>query len=244
MKNRSINVRLLGVVAMLPGLLAGCNTPKTVYDNLTPKITQASQAESITTTGFRVTSRISNLAGLTQLVVGYELVTDLSTNSRLVRTAKEIVVLEAGQESVDFTSSFTDLSKGTNYTYQVFVVHDGKKTYADATLPVQTPASAPNLRFESMIEITRTSAAAIFAMLDLGEENTSVEASVVLDVSPNPSLSRYLKILQGNVDVLNNFRANFTGLSPNTTYYVKVFAKGNQDGYVFESKELSFKTLE
>ena len=132
-----------------------------------------------------------------------------------------------------FTSSLTMLSPNTTYYVRAYATNSSGTVYGEQI----TFNTSPQLSTSSVSEVTANSAkcggfinAGNAAILDRG---------VVWSTSPSPTILLSTKIRNGGG--MGSFSSSLTGLSPNTTYYIRAYSTNSSGtGY---GEERTFSTL-
>jgi uncharacterized protein (TIGR02145 family) len=135
-----------------------------------------------------------------------------------------------------FQSSIVSLSSNTLYYVRAYATNDAGTAYGD-TLSFRTDAEVPVISTSGVISITRTSAICGGNVTD--EAGSAVTArGVCWSTSENPTLSDSCTIDGSGTGL---FTSSISGLSPNTTYYVRAYAtNGEGTGY---GNQVEFTTL-
>ncbi len=120
-----------------------------------------------------------------------------------------------------FTSSITGLSAYTTYYVRAYAIDLKGTTYGNVitftTLPI-----APVISTQNVTNISTSSATGNGNFLNIGTPNAS-QYGVCWNTTGNPSISNN-KTQQGIPSGTGSFTSSITGLTPNTTYYVKTYA--------------------
>jgi len=98
----------------------------------------------------------------------------------------------------------------------------------------------PALTTQDATNITPTTATGKGNFTDLGAPNAT-QYGVVWSTSSNPTVDMLTKTEQGTPTAITSFTSSITGLSPNTTYYVRAYATNSQGTSYGE--EVTFKTI-
>ncbi len=136
-----------------------------------------------------------------------------------------------------FTSSITVLSANTTYYVRAYATNTAGTAYGNE-VSFTTNGIAPTVTTQAASDITATTATGNGTISDLGVPSPS-QHGVCWSTSNNPDTSDS-KTEQGAVAATGAFTSSITGLTPNTTYYVRAYAS-NSAGTVYGG-EISFTT--
>ena len=125
-----------------------------------------------------------------------------------------------GTGTGSFTSNLTGLIPNTTYYVRAYATNNIGTSYGFQLSFTTLQSSSPSLLTASTGSVTKTGAVSGGVTIDdHGEEVTS--KGVCWSVSENPTVS---DSKTDNGTGTDNFSANLTGLTPNTTYYVRAYA--------------------
>ncbi len=125
-----------------------------------------------------------------------------------------------GEGNGAFTSSLTNLSPNTTYYVRAYATNSEGTAYGSQVSFVTKSYSAPTVITHSISNITETSALCGGNVTDNGGM-TVTSRGVCWSTSQNPTINDS-HTLDGSG--LGTFTSDITGLSPNTTYYVRAYA--------------------
>jgi uncharacterized protein (TIGR02145 family) len=140
-----------------------------------------------------------------------------------------------GTGSGSFTSAINGLIPGETYNLKAYAVNDAGTTYSDQ-LTFTTLGNLANLTTIDLSSKTPSSAMSGGNIIDDGGAPITARG-VCWNTSQNPTITNS-KTLDGTGAGI--FTSNITGLTANTTYYVRAYAT-NSGGTAYGS-EISFKT--
>lgn len=130
-----------------------------------------------------------------------------------------------GSGSGIFTSSMTGLSENTTYHFRAYATNSYGTSYgADVQFTTLQSQTTPILTTNAITNVTTISATSGGVIISDGAAEI-IEKGVCWSTSPNPTYSSS-KTNEGSGTA--NFISSITGLSPNTTYYVRAYAR-NRD---------------
>ena len=136
----------------------------------------------------------------------------------------------------NFTSNLTGLSSNTTYYVRAYATNGVGTSYGNE-LTFTTVANIPTLTTTNIQSITSNSAITGGIVSTDGGSSVTTRG-VVWSTNSNPTISLSTKTNDGIG--LGTFNSNISGLSPNTTYYVRAYATNSAgSGY---GNEISFKT--
>ena len=134
-----------------------------------------------------------------------------------------------------FTSSVNNLIPYTTYYLRAYATNSAGTVYSDQLAFISGP-DVPDLTTSSAFNITFNSAS-VSGTINSDGGGAISEKGVCYSTTPNPTISdTMLSVGSG----LENFTANMSGLSGNTTYYAKAYAI-NLSGIAY-GNEISFTT--
>ena len=136
-----------------------------------------------------------------------------------------------------FTSNITSLSPNTTYYVRAYATNTAGTVYG-AQVSFTTDPEAPTVTTQSVTDIAITTATGNGNVTDLGAPNPT-QHGVCWSTSENPTTADD-KTEEGVVSSTGAFTSSITGLSPNTTYYVRAYAT-NTAGTVYGT-QVSFTT--
>ncbi len=143
----------------------------------------------------------------------------------------------AGSTGV-FTSSITGLSPNTTYYVRAYATNTAGTSYGNE-VSFTTNGIAPTVSTQDASDITATSAVGNGNISDLGIPNPS-QHGVCWNTGGSPTTADS-KTEQGAVIATGAFTSSISGLSPNTTYYVRAYT-ANSAGTSYGA-QVSFITL-
>jgi uncharacterized protein (TIGR02145 family) len=189
----------------------------------------------------------SNLTGTvastTQINLSW---TDNSTNEtgfkieRRTGSANYAVVGTVNADVLSFSD--TGLTPSTTYTYRVYAYNavGNSLTYTnEVTLTTTVLLTLPTLTTTAASSITQTAASSGGNISSAGGAAITTRG-VCWSTSANPTIALTTKTTDGTG--IGAFTSNLTGLSANTTYYVRAYATNSQ-GTAY-GNEISFTTLQ
>jgi uncharacterized protein (TIGR02145 family) len=136
----------------------------------------------------------------------------------------------------NFTSNLSGLSSNTTYYVRAYATNSVGTSYGNE-ITFTTVANIPILTTTNIQSITSNSAITGGTVSTDGGSPVTTRG-VVWSTNPNPTISLSTKTNDGIG--LGTFNSNISGLSPNTTYYVRAYATNSAGtGY---GNEISFKT--
>jgi uncharacterized protein (TIGR02145 family) len=172
--------------------------------------------------------------------------TDNSTNEtgfkieRRTDTTNYAVVGTVNQDVLNFSDS--GLTPSTTYTYRVYAFNavGNSLTYTnEVTLTTSALLALPTLTTTAASSITQTAASSGGNISNDGGA-AIIARGVCWSTSANPTIALTTKTSDGTG--IGAFTSNITGLSANTTYYVRAYAINSQ-GTAY-GNEVSFITLQ
>ena len=138
-----------------------------------------------------------------------------------------------------FTSNLTGLNANTTYYIRAYATNCSGTGYGNElsfkTIAITQSNSTPTVTTAAMSEVNQNTAIGGGNVKDDGGANVT-SRGVVWSLSPNPIVTLNTKTIAGTGT--GNFTSLITGLSPNTTYYLRAYATNNVGtGY---GEEISF----
>ncbi|MCK4663388.1 MAG: PKD domain-containing protein [Bacteroidales bacterium] len=210
------------------------------YDQATKSITIISisslstgSVSNITTTTVSITGNISDLAGNTITQHGH----CWSTNQNPTTDLSTKTTLGARTTTGDFTSNLTNLSPSTTYYVRAYVTINTGTIYGNQVqFTSSQSAGLPTVTTTAIISITSNSAVSGGNVTSDGGATVTAKG-VCWSTNSNPTVSDNLT---NDGSGTGTFVSNITGLTANTTYYVRAYAT-NSTGTGYGS-EVSFTT--
>ena len=136
-----------------------------------------------------------------------------------------------------FTSDITGLTENTTYYVRAYATNEKGTAYGEERSFTTIPATIPTVTTNNVSSITATTAVCGGNVTDAG--NLTVTArGVCWNTSPNPTIDNSKTTDESGTGA---FTSNITGLTENTTYYVRAYAT-NAKGTAY-GEEKSFTTL-
>jgi hypothetical protein len=135
-----------------------------------------------------------------------------------------------------FSNTLTGLMPNTTYYVKAYATNSAGTAYGNEQSFSTLPLSVPTISTNSVSAITPTSATTGGFIANDGGALVS-QRGVAYGTSPNPTISG---TFTQNGTGPGNFASALSGLSPNTTYYVRAYAT-NSAGTAY-GNELSFQT--
>ena len=195
-----------------------------------PPLVTTSAVNEISYTTATAGGNVTSEGGAT--VISRGVCWDTSTNPT-IDNSKSTVSGTTGE----FTSNLTQLTPNTLYYIRAYASNSGGTSYGEQVSFTTNKIEVPVLSTNAVISITQTSAVSGGNITD--EKGAIVtERGVCWGTNQNPTLS---ESKTSNGTGLGSFTSNLTGLSGNTTYYVRAYAT-NLTGTAY-GEQLSFKTL-
>ena len=144
--------------------------------------------------------------------------------------------VEAGDGTGEFTAAITNLTANTTYYVRAYAINGVEPAYGDEVEFTTLSISIPGVTTASVTNIGNTTATGGGNVISDGGAPVT-ERGICWSTNHNPTIG-------GSHDNsgtgMGEFTVNMTGLTPNTTYYVKAYAINSQGPAYGE--EVSFKT--
>lgn len=144
--------------------------------------------------------------------------------------------VEAGDGTGEFSTAMTNLTANTTYYVRAYAINGMEPAYGDEVEFTTLSISVPGVTTASVTNIGNTTATGGGNVISDGGAPVT-ERGICWSTSYNPTIS-------GSHDNsgtgTGEFTVNMTGLTPNTTYYVRAYAINSQGPAYGE--EMSFKT--
>ena len=146
--------------------------------------------------------------------------------------------VSSGTGTGSFTASMSGLTPNTTYYVRAYAVNSAGTSYGDElSFTTMQAIDLPTVTTSSVTDLTQTTATGGGNVTADGGA-TVTERGICWSTTHNPTTSSsHLDSGSG----IGNFQANMTGLTPNTTYYVRAYAI-NSAGTSY-GDEVSFATL-
>ncbi len=188
-------------------------------------------ASGITTNGATLNGAVNANNSSTTVTFEYGTTTSYGTSV----TAEQSPV--SGTNSTTVSKTLTGLTPNTTYHYRVIGVNAGG-TVNGADQSLTTLEVAPTVTTQAASDITAITATGHGNIIDLGVPNPT-QHGVCWSSSANPTTADS-KTEEGAAGASGAFTSSITGLTPNTTYYVRAYAT-NTAGTAYGG-EVSFTT--
>ncbi len=139
-----------------------------------------------------------------------------------------------GTETGSFTSSLTGLTENTTYYVRAYATNSEGTAYGNQEqFTTQASATLPTVTTTSITNITETTATGGGNVTSDGGDNVMARG-VCWSASSNPTTSNNLT---NNGTETGSFTSSLTGLTENTTYYVRAYAT-NSEGTAYGNEEI------
>jgi len=183
-------------------------------DNSIP-VLSTTEATSITTTSATLGGNISNVGtpAYTERGVCYS----TSQNPTTSNNKKTV----SGSGTGSYTTSVTGLSANTTYYVRAYAINSAGTAYGDQVNFKTPDNSLPVLTTQQATDISTTSATLGGNISNAGTP-AYTERGVCYSTSQNPTTSNSKKTVSGSGT--GSYTTSVTGLSANTTYYVRAYA--------------------
>ena len=191
----------------------------------------SNQMVSLTSCTASLTVNVSDDGG--SLVTSRGVVWSTSPNPTI--TSSKVI---EGNGKGSFSTTLPNLAPNTTYYIRAFATNEVGTGYgSEIKVTTFTGTAIPTVTTIPISEITSTTAKS--GGIVIGDCGSVVTArGVVWSTSPNPTISLTTKTSNGSGT--GSFNSSLTGLTPNTTYYVKAYATNSSGtGY---GNEVTFKT--
>ena len=172
-------------------------------------------------------------------LVGYVALAEVNNSFRNITINPDLVSVHGlGKTTAEMQTSSTYSDAGWNADIWKF---DAGKNNGYPYLYWQTfsQSLSPTVTTQSVTDITTNSATGNGTITNLGSPNPT-EHGVCWSTTENPTINGSNKTTQGTVSEIGSFTSSITGLSPNTTYYVRAYAT-NANGTSY-GEQVSFVT--
>ncbi|MBQ6306573.1 MAG: hypothetical protein IJK78_08415 [Bacteroidales bacterium] len=144
--------------------------------------------------------------------------------------------VEAGDGTGEFTAAMTNLTANTTYYVRAYAINGVEPAYGDEVEFTTLSISVPGVTTASVTNIGNTTATGGGNVISDGGASVT-ERGICWSTSHNPTISgSHANSGTGT----GEFTTNMTGLTPNTTYYVRAYAINSQGPAYGE--EVNFKT--
>ena len=130
-----------------------------------------------------------------------------------------------GNGTGEFTSNLADLTENTTYYVRAYATNSVGTNYGEQkTFTTTQSTSLPSVATYQVSDVTATTASCGgFVVSDGG--STVTDRGVCWSTSPNPVLN--INYMTHDGSGTGEFSSSITGLSPNTTYYVRAYASNS-----------------
>lgn len=144
----------------------------------------------------------------------------------------------AGEGTGNFTAAIASLNANTTYYIRAYATNGVGTSYGEEVEFTTLSISVPGVTTASVTNITNTSAIGGGNVISSGGAIVT-ERGICWSTNHNPTISGSH---DSNGTGTGNYTVNMTGLTPNTTYYVKAYAINSQGAAYGE--EVNFKTAQ
>lgn len=179
-----------------------------------------------------VTQSVSNISKTNAIAYGE--ITDLgspnptaygvcySNTNKIPTTSDNVLNNGAASSTGVFTSLINDLTPGVTYYVRAYATNSGGTTYG--TVVSFTTLKAAILTTQAVSNITTTTAVANGTITDLGNPaNLTAYGICYSSTNATPTIADNV-VNKGSVSTVGVFTAPISGLTMNTTYYVRAYA--------------------
>jgi hypothetical protein len=147
------------------------------------------------------------------------------------------MVVYAGSGTADFTCNITGLLPNTTYYVRAFATNSAGTAYGTNELFFNTTLATPTITTVSSSSVTGNDAICGGNLTDYGGTSI-IERGLCYSKNPNPTVADSVVFSLSGTD---SFSVHLTGLTSNTIYYARAYAKSSAGiGY---GNEISFTTL-
>ena len=147
--------------------------------------------------------------------------------------------LSSGSGIGEFSVNITGLTQNTTYYARAYAVNGMGPVYGDNVTFKTQRYTPPTVTTGEVTNIGYTTATCGGNVVNNGGLNI-IEKGVCWATTPNPTIEDPHLICSGTE--IGDFTANITGLTPNTRYYLRTYAK-NSNGIAY-GDNVTFKTLD
>lgn len=139
-----------------------------------------------------------------------------------------------------YTVELTDLQPGKTYYYRAYATNEMGTAYGLEGPPLVVEANPPTVNTGEVSNIQQTTAQGSGNVTDGGGAEVT-ERGACWSTSPNPTIAN--SHADDGVGGLGNFTVPMTGLTANTHYYVRAYAK-NREGKIGYGSQTDFTTAQ
>jgi hypothetical protein len=215
----------------------------TVYGKVINFLTAANNPAAVTTgavSNIKLTS--ADIAAVvtsigTTLVIQHGIV--WSKNNQNPTTADSVSSLGALAAPTSYTSSLSNLSPATTYYAKAYITNNGGTIYGNVVSFSTLSNTAPSVTTDTIISISINSATAKGNIINIGSSPVTQYGHLWSSVNNVPTFNDSKSQL-GSANAAINFNSQLTGLTTNTTYFVRAYAT-NSAGTSY-GKVLTFTT--
>lgn len=212
------------------------DAPEVPFDAPQVPIVTIDTGTQKTATSVLMTGNIVSDVGITIQERGFV----WSNSQNIMPTLNLTTKITSGLGSGTFQSQITALSAGGRFWFRSYAKTVSGIYYSDTVRVQLRSTSVPSLTTNPVTLITNTTATTGGTYISLG--NISItERGIVYSTSNQEPTINDTKIVTSPANNLN-FTQNLTGLTPNTTYYVRAYARNSPNNLSY-GNVITFQTL-
>ncbi len=130
---------------------------------------------------------------------------------------------EKTDKVLDFSAFLSGLSAGSKYYVRGYVLHEGNPIYSEDGILTTSSLKAPEVSTGAAENITSSTFGITGNIANIGTSDVTQHGHVLSETNKEPTTGD-TKTELGSANAAKDYKSGYTGLKPNTVYYVRAYA--------------------